>query len=73
MDFNQRRLTIDGLTAPMRTKADMDRECSELYLQIKGITEPSSTRLATDCVKEILDAIYGKATSRALSKTNANI
>ena len=61
MDFSQGTLTMDGLTAPMRTKADMDWECSELYLQMKGITEPSSTKSATSRVKEILDAVYEKA------------
>ena len=61
MDFSQGTLTMDGLTAPMRTKADMDWECSELYLQMKGITEQSSTKSATSRVKQILDAVYEKA------------
>ena len=51
MDFSQGTLTMDGSTAPMRTKADMDRECSELYLQMKRITKPSSTQMTTSRVK----------------------
>ena len=61
LDFNQRTLTMDGLTTPMRTKSDMDRECNNLYEQFKQVLEPSRAREQVDCVKEILDAVYEKA------------
>lgn len=52
---------MDGLTAPMRTKSDMDWECDQLYKQIRQILEPPRAREQTNRIKEILDAIYEKA------------
>ena len=37
---------------------------------MKGITEPSSTRQTTSCIKEILDAVYEKADITSAVKGN---
>ena len=64
LDFNDRTVTIDGTTIPMRSKNSLNLK--ELNLQFKANLEPILTRKASARLEEILDANYEKADLPAL-------
>ncbi len=76
LDFKERIITIDDILLPMRNIDNLQLKSSisrALKLNSSYAQEPESTRNATKCVVEILDAKYDKADLQALSRTIACI
>ncbi len=72
LDFKERTITIDDILLPMRNinlqlKSSISRA---LKLNSSYAQEPESTRNATKCVVEILDAKYDKADLPSIVKNN---
>jgi hypothetical protein len=64
LDFKERTITIDEVLLPMRNINNLQLKPSTsraLKLNSSFAQEPASTRYATKCIVEILDAKYDKA------------
>jgi hypothetical protein len=73
LDFKEKTITIDDVLLPMRNINNLQLEPSisrALKLNSSFAQEPTSTRNATKCIVEILDAKYGKADLPSIVKYN---
>ncbi len=73
LDFKERAITIDDILLPMRNINNLQLKSSisrALKLNSSYAQEPESTRNATKCVVEILDAKYDKADLPSIVKNN---
>jgi hypothetical protein len=74
LDFKERTITIDDILLPMRNINNLQLKPSisrALKLNSSFAREPASTRNATKCIVEILDAKYDKADLPSIVKTIA--
>jgi hypothetical protein len=75
LDFKEMTITIDDILLPMRNINNLQLKSSisrAFKLNSSYAQKPESTRNATKCVVEILDAKYDKADPPALSRTIAH-
>ncbi len=73
LDLKERTITIDDILLPMRNIKNLQLKPSisrALKLNSSFAQEPASTRDATKCVVEILDAKYNKADLPSIVKNN---
>ena len=73
VDFKERTITIDDILLPMRNINNLQLKPSisrALKLNSSFAQEPASTRYATRCFVEILDAKYDKADLPSIIKSN---
>ncbi len=73
LDFKERTITIDDILLPMRNINNLQLKPSisrALKFNSNFAQEPVSTRNATKCVVEILDAKYDKADLPSIVKNN---
>jgi hypothetical protein len=73
LDFKERTITIDNILLPMKNINTLQLKPSistALKLNSSFAQEPASTRNATKCVVEILDAKYDKADLPSFVKNN---
>ncbi len=73
LDFKERTITIDEILPPMRNINNLQLKPSiprALRLNSSFAQEPASTRYATRCFVEILDAKYDKADLPSIVKSN---
>ncbi len=73
LDFKERTITIDDILLPMRNINNLQLKPSiprALQLNSCFAQEPASTRNATKCIMEILDAKYDKADLTSIVKNN---
>ncbi len=73
LDFKEKTITIDDILLPMRNinNLQLKSSISRAYKLNSSYTqEPESTRNATKCIIEILDAKYDKADLPSIAKNN---
>ncbi len=73
LDFKERTITIDDILLPMRNINNLQLKPSSsrvLRLNSSFAQEPTSTRNATKCIVEFLDAKYDKADLPSIVKNN---
>jgi hypothetical protein len=73
LDFKEKTITIDDILLPMRNINNLQLKSSiSRALKFNSIfaQEPESTRNATKCIVEILDAKYDKANLPSIAKNN---
>jgi hypothetical protein len=73
LDFKEKTITIDDVLLPMRNINNLQLKSSisrALKLNSSFAQEPTSTRNATKCVVEILDAKYDKADLPSIVENN---